>query len=121
MIGVLGLNSWQGLGIFLFTTAFRTALGSTQPSIQWVPGALSLGVKWLGHEAGYSPPSSAEVKECLDLYFHSPSMPLWCGDQLKKAWGQLKLTFSLLLFRKPSFLKIVTPDFWACKKYVSDM
>jgi hypothetical protein len=25
-----------GLGIFLFSTAFRTALGPTQPSIQWV-------------------------------------------------------------------------------------
>jgi hypothetical protein len=31
------------LGIFLFTTASRTALGPTQLPIQWVPGALSLG------------------------------------------------------------------------------
>jgi len=23
----------------------------TQPPIQWIPGALSLGVKWPGHEA----------------------------------------------------------------------
>jgi hypothetical protein len=52
-----------GLGIFLFTTASRTALGPTQPPIQWVPGALSLGVKRPGREADYSPPSSAEVKE----------------------------------------------------------
>jgi hypothetical protein len=28
---------------FLFTAASRTALGLTQPPIQWVPGALSLG------------------------------------------------------------------------------
>jgi hypothetical protein len=34
----------------------------TQPPIQWVPGALSLGVKRLGREADHSPPSSAEVK-----------------------------------------------------------
>jgi hypothetical protein len=32
-----------GLGIFLFTTASRTALGPTQLPIQWVPGSLSLG------------------------------------------------------------------------------
>jgi hypothetical protein len=32
-------------------------------SIQWVPGALSLGVKRPGREADHSPPSSAEVKE----------------------------------------------------------
>jgi hypothetical protein len=62
-IGVLGFNSWQGLGIFLFTTACRVALGPTQPPIQWVPGALSLGVKWLGREADHSTPSSAEIKE----------------------------------------------------------
>jgi hypothetical protein len=38
----------------------------------WVPGALTLGVKWLGREADHSPPSSAEVKECVGLYLHSP-------------------------------------------------
>jgi hypothetical protein len=50
------------LGIFLFTTASRTVLGATQPSIQWVPGALSLGVKRPESEADHSPASSAEVK-----------------------------------------------------------
>jgi hypothetical protein len=40
----------------------RPALGPTQPPIQWVPGALSFGVKGSGREAGHSPPYSAEVK-----------------------------------------------------------
>jgi hypothetical protein len=50
------------LGIFLFTTVSRTALGPTEPPIQWVPGALSLGVKRPGYETDHSLPSSAEVK-----------------------------------------------------------
>jgi hypothetical protein len=92
MMEVLGLNSWQGLGIFLFITTSRIGLGPTQPPIQWVLGALSLGVKRPGREADHSPPSSAEVKECVVLYFHSPNMPSWCGYQLKKkAQGQLHL------------------------------
>jgi hypothetical protein len=37
-------------------------MGSTQPSIQWVPGALSLGVKRPWREADHSSPSSTEVK-----------------------------------------------------------
>jgi hypothetical protein len=36
-------KSQQRLGIFLFTTTSRLALGPTQPPIQWVPGALSEG------------------------------------------------------------------------------
>jgi hypothetical protein len=60
---VLEFDSRQELGIFLFITASRTALGSTQPPIQRVPGALSLGVERPGREADHSPPSSAEVKE----------------------------------------------------------
>jgi hypothetical protein len=59
------------------------ALGPTQPPIQWVPGALSLGVKRPGREADHSPPSSAEVKEWVELYLHFPNMPSWHGAQLK--------------------------------------
>jgi len=47
-IGILGFDSWWGLGIFLFTTAFKTALGPTHPPVQWIPGALSLVVKGPG-------------------------------------------------------------------------
>jgi hypothetical protein len=74
-IGVLGFGSRRGLEIFLFTRASRTALGPTQPPIQWVPGALSLGVKWPGREADHSPPSSAEVKEWVELSSTPPIRP----------------------------------------------
>jgi hypothetical protein len=49
-----------------------TLMGPTQPPLQWVAGALSLGVKRPEREADHSPPSSAEVKECVELYLHSP-------------------------------------------------
>jgi hypothetical protein len=71
------------LGIFLSTTASRTALGSTQPPIQWVPGALSLGIMRPGREADHSAPSNAEVKEWIELYLHSPNTPSRRGAQLK--------------------------------------
>jgi hypothetical protein len=61
-MGVLGFDSRRGLGIFFFTTASRTALGPTQAPIQWVPRALSLGIKRVGREADHSLPFSAEVK-----------------------------------------------------------
>jgi hypothetical protein len=46
-------ESRQGLGIFLFTTASRPALEPIQLLIQWVTGALSLGVKWPGCEVDH--------------------------------------------------------------------
>jgi len=65
-------ESRQGLGIFLFTTVSRPPLGSTQLTIQWVPGALSLGVKRPGREADHSPPSSAEVKNAWSYTSTTP-------------------------------------------------
>jgi hypothetical protein len=41
------------------------------------------GVKWPGREADHSPPSSAGVKERVELYFHSPNTPSWRDAQLK--------------------------------------
>jgi hypothetical protein len=83
MIGVLGFDSWWKLGIFLFATMSRVVVGPTQPPIQWVSGALSLGVKWAGHEADHSLPSIANIKECVELYLYSPNVPSWHCAQLK--------------------------------------
>jgi hypothetical protein len=59
--------------------ASRTVLGPTQPPIQWVPGALSLGVKRPGREADDSPPSNAEVKNAWS-YTSTPHYAFlaWC-------------------------------------------
>jgi hypothetical protein len=95
MIGVLGIDSRWGLEIFLFTTVSRTALGPTQSPTQWVKGAFPLGVKRPEREAGHSPPSSAEVKECVELYLH-PNMPSGVVISLKISRGT---TLSLILAR----------------------
>jgi hypothetical protein len=63
MIGVLEFDYRRGLGVFLFTTASRTALGPTQLPIQSILGVLYLGIKRPRSEADHSSPSSAEVKE----------------------------------------------------------
>jgi hypothetical protein len=78
-IVILGFDSRRGLGIFLFITASKTAMGATQPPIQRVLVALSVRVKRPGREADHSPPSSAEVKACVELYLHSPSTLSWRG------------------------------------------
>jgi hypothetical protein len=41
----------------------------------------------LGREADHSPPPSAEVKEWVELYLHSPNMPSWRGSRLGGAQG----------------------------------
>jgi hypothetical protein len=65
-----GLDEREGRGSspcrgknFLFSTSSIPVLGSTQPHIQWLPGALSHGVKRPGREAYPSPPASAEIKK----------------------------------------------------------
>jgi hypothetical protein len=90
-----GFKSWQGLVTFLFTTTSRPALGLTQPPIQWLPGALSLGVKQLKRETGHSPPSSAEVKNAWSYTFNSQyELKVWCSVKVD---GQLYLYQSGLI------------------------
>jgi hypothetical protein len=50
----------------------QTGLGSTQPPIQWVPGALSPGVKRQWREADHPHPASAEVKKIWVYTFTPP-------------------------------------------------
>jgi hypothetical protein len=38
-------------------------------------------------EADHSPPSSAKVKEWVELYLHSPNMPSWRGAELVNLYG----------------------------------
>jgi hypothetical protein len=116
-IGVLGIDSRRGLGICLFTTKSRTALGPTQPPIQWAPGALSVGVKRPGREADHSSPSSAEVKEWMELYLHSPTPSLRFVQFKKKLRDNFTFTFTLSL--SLSYLPGYSP--FLRKSYYSDL
>jgi hypothetical protein len=73
-------QSRQGQGFFLFATAvFIPALGPTQSHIQWVPGALRVGVKRPGREANHTIPYSLGIKSANELYLHAPKcLKMWC-------------------------------------------
>jgi hypothetical protein len=54
-----------------------------------------------GREADHSPPSSAKVKEWVELYLHSHNTPSWRGVQLGGAQDIMVMVFekhSILLF-----------------------
>jgi hypothetical protein len=63
-----GIESRWGRDVPLLS---RPALRPTQPPVQWVPG-LSRGKVRPGRDADPSPPSSAEVKNRVELYLYSP-------------------------------------------------
>jgi hypothetical protein len=81
VVGIATCYELNGLGIESrwgrdFQHASRLTLGPTKPPVQWVPGH-SRGIKRLGHGINHPPPSSAKVKERVELYLYSPSGPSW--------------------------------------------
>jgi hypothetical protein len=64
-----GVRVQVPVGSKIFSTSSRP--GPTQPFIQWVPGAVSLGVKRQGREADHSPQASVEVKK-MWIYTSTP-------------------------------------------------
>jgi hypothetical protein len=90
-IVVLAFDSRLVLGIFLFTTASRTAPGPTQPSIQWVPGSLFRGLKLTTYL--HLVPRSKNAWSCTS----TRNTPPWCGAELKyRDSFNLTFTFSFL-------------------------
>jgi hypothetical protein len=92
-----GFESLEGLGVFLFTIISRPGLGPTRPPIQWLPGALSLGVKRPEREADRSHPSSSEVKNAWG-YTSTPQYAFmaWCSVKHRKTF-----TFTLPYLNLP--------------------
>jgi hypothetical protein len=60
-----------------FSQPSRPALGPIQPPIQWVPGLFPEGKAVGCVVLNTHPPSSARVKERVELYLYSPSGPSW--------------------------------------------
>jgi hypothetical protein len=88
----VGVRVPVGSNIFLFSTSSRPVPGPTQPHIQWVPGALSPGVKRPEREADNSPPSSAEVKKTW-IYTSTPTYAFMAWCLISQAQGQLYLSY----------------------------
>jgi len=59
-----------------FSRPVRTG-PEAHPAFYTVDTGSFLGVEWLGHGVYHPPPSSAEVKERVELYICSPSRPSW--------------------------------------------
>jgi hypothetical protein len=96
---------------------YRQALGPTQPPIQWVPGALSLGAKRPRREADHSPPSSAEVK---NAWSYTPIPPVRLhGVVLNQSTGTtLPFFFTYMSMYTPGlcFLQQIMPNTYILPK-----
>jgi hypothetical protein len=79
-----GVRVLAGAGNFSLHHRVQTGSGATQPPIQWVPGAVSLGLKRPGREADHSPPSSAKFR---NSWSYTSTLPIqWRGAQLKAGY-----------------------------------
>jgi hypothetical protein len=84
-----------------FLQPSRGSLGPNQPPVQGYRVSFP-GIKWLGHSTDHPPPSSAEVKERVEL-FYSLRRPWWRLLGLTLALllplpGGIKYTYVILFF-----------------------
>jgi hypothetical protein len=70
--GWSGVRVLAGAGNFSLHHHVQTGSGAHPGYYPMGTRGSFLGCKAAGREADHSPPSSAEVKECVELYFHSP-------------------------------------------------
>jgi hypothetical protein len=77
---MIGVPFPAGAGNFSLPHHVQTGSGAHSACYPMGTGGGSFpGVKRPGREADHSHPSSAEVKEWVELYLNSPSKPSWRG------------------------------------------
>jgi hypothetical protein len=86
-----------GAGKFSLYHRVETGSGAHWASYPMCARGYSLGVKRPGREAVHSPSSSAEVKEWVELYLHSPNPSSWRGAQLKHRGNFTYLPFKFFV------------------------
>ena len=85
-----------------FTYLSRPALRPTHPPVKWVPG-LSRGKVRPGRDAD-PPPSSAEVKNIVELYLYSPYGPLWT----MKGWNLPTIELSFQTYKDNTLNSVIS-------------
>jgi hypothetical protein len=84
-----------GVGNFSIHHRIQNGSGAHPPSYAMGIRGSFPGVKRPGREADHSTPSSAEVKECVELYLHSQYAFMTWGSVKRKAQVQVYLYYHL--------------------------
>jgi len=74
----------------------RPTLGPTLPPVKWVPGYI-MQVKRPDCGFNHPTPTSADVKERVELYLYSPSGPSWTVDPGSNGSTYEKFYFTTLV------------------------
>jgi hypothetical protein len=86
----------------------RPVLGPIQPPIQWVPGHVGGGDKAVGRGVDHPPPSSAQVKEKVELNLYFSCVSSWPVLGLPFTLTFQKLRKILLLIKQTPFVTLYT-------------
>jgi hypothetical protein len=108
---MIGVRFPVGAGNFSLRHRVQTGSGTYPASYPMGNGGFLIGVKRPGREADHLPPSSAKVKECVELYLQSPIR--LHGMVLSYTQGQLYfyLTLSVLGWLP---VTVVKADLYVC-------
>jgi len=114
-----GLNDWVSIPgrcrDFCLSYRVQTGSGAHWASFQWVPWAITSGVKWPELEADHSPLSSAKVRNVWSCTFTLPNIFTCDGSTARSSF-----TFTLrVLSTTPSLMLETETGETLLKPYIS--